>query len=558
MKAPKDHWIIQIEVTNACIHNCSNCTRLCGHHKKPFFMDYETFCRAVDSVIDHPGMIGIMGGEPTLHPRFTDLCQYLYKKLPSDRLPAPGTLRLPTDSFIEVRRKQELGEYEIQEYGDCPRPVIRGAGLFTTITPAYVKNYEIIQDVFKFQNLNDHTNASYHQPVLISRKDMGIDDKHWLKLREKCWVNRLWSSSITPKGCFFCEIAAAMDMLYDGPGGLPIEKNWWKRDIEDFREQFRWCELCGIPLKTFSRDAREGILDVSAENAALLQTKTTAQYHPSRLNIVKIEDGKIAEDSKKAAPYHGVSYIKNAQERISDKTQIFCGGFTGVLLCGSEDEERQCSERLRNNLKYLNELYVVINGCVVKKAENCGEGTVHYEKKVLLKDFLMQREPGQYFLFLTPEIELGDGFEKLRESVVNPGTLHMIDFVQEKNGESPYVRNAAELHSGLCALLNNNAKSLKEIKEDPALDAAGLRTIWKNWPVEKRVKLSDEMDSLMLDVGDPKSRKRNRRRRISDGEYLLKRWIRQYGVFQTGKYGVQIINQYGIKWVISRIRARIF
>ena len=71
-------------------------------------MEFETFCKAVDSVLDHPGLIGVMGGEPTLHPRFADMCRYLHEKLPKEKLPAPGAATLPTDSFIEVRRRQEL------------------------------------------------------------------------------------------------------------------------------------------------------------------------------------------------------------------------------------------------------------------------------------------------------------------------------------------------------------------------------------------------------------------------------------------------------------------
>ena len=71
-------------------------------------MEYDTFCRAVDSVMDHPGLIGVMGGEPTLHPRFADMCQYLYEKLPKEKLTPPDAFTLPTDSFIEVRRRQML------------------------------------------------------------------------------------------------------------------------------------------------------------------------------------------------------------------------------------------------------------------------------------------------------------------------------------------------------------------------------------------------------------------------------------------------------------------
>ena len=77
MRSPKDMQIIQIDITNACPNTCSNCTRFCGHHKKPFFMDFDTFKQAVDSLQDFPGMVGIIGGEPTLHPEFEKFADYL-------------------------------------------------------------------------------------------------------------------------------------------------------------------------------------------------------------------------------------------------------------------------------------------------------------------------------------------------------------------------------------------------------------------------------------------------------------------------------------------------
>ena len=76
MKSPAD-MIIQIEITNACMHKCSNCTRFCGHHKKPFFMDFKDFQKAVDSLKDFSGVVGVMGGEPTLHPRFKEIVKYI-------------------------------------------------------------------------------------------------------------------------------------------------------------------------------------------------------------------------------------------------------------------------------------------------------------------------------------------------------------------------------------------------------------------------------------------------------------------------------------------------
>lgn len=561
MKAPRDHWIIQIEVTNACIHKCSNCTRFCGLHKTPFFMSYETFCEAVDSIIDHPGLIGVMGGEPTLHPQFTELCRYLQKKLPTDRLGKPENFILPTDSFIEVRRRSELGEYVFHDYGDGPRPVIFGAGLWTTVTPNYMKNFEIIQDVFKYQLLNDHSNASYHQPILISRKDMGIDDKKWIRLREKCWINQQWSSSITPKGCFFCEIAAALDMLYDGPGGLPIEKDWWKRDIDDFKDQFRWCELCGIPLKTFARDAREGIVDVSEENAILLQEKATAKYIPDRLNLVEISDGKISEESKKATTeYLGSSYIKNAQERISVRTPIFAKKFIGIMLCDSEAEITSCEDKIKKNMKYVEQLYIIVDGMIKKIISTTGKNDCSvYHSQLTVQEFLEYLEEGIYLIFFTGEIILGDGFRKLKECVINPGTLHAIYFSRiQKNIENPYIETNGKQNSGICALLNNRAISLKKMKLNVKLNRVWLEGLWNEWPPEKRVELSVAMNSALLGVGDSKNRKTTRYRRLKDGKYFLEKCVRENGLLKTGYYGLFFVRKYGLKLLAEKMRRRIF
>ena len=61
----------------------------------------------------------------------------------------------------------------------------------------------------------------------------------------------------SPKGAFFCEIAGSLDMLFDGPGGWPIEPGWWKRTPADFGDQLKWCEMCSVALKVPTMDANE-------------------------------------------------------------------------------------------------------------------------------------------------------------------------------------------------------------------------------------------------------------------------------------------------------------
>ena len=91
---------VQIETTSACLLSCSNCTRFCGH-KAPFFMEPEPFKAAIDSMVDFPAVIGLMGGEPLLHPRFEEYCEYALAKI------VAVTDTLDTEE-VELRACEEL------------------------------------------------------------------------------------------------------------------------------------------------------------------------------------------------------------------------------------------------------------------------------------------------------------------------------------------------------------------------------------------------------------------------------------------------------------------
>ncbi|HIE36324.1 MAG TPA: 4Fe-4S cluster-binding domain-containing protein [Candidatus Omnitrophica bacterium] len=75
MKAIKDMWLIQIEITNGFV----------GHHKKTYFIDLEMIEKAIDSLEGFEGGIGIMGGEPAFHPKFVEICKLLQKKVPPEK-----------------------------------------------------------------------------------------------------------------------------------------------------------------------------------------------------------------------------------------------------------------------------------------------------------------------------------------------------------------------------------------------------------------------------------------------------------------------------------------
>ena len=174
MKSPQDMRIIQIDITNACIHQCSNCTRFCGHHKNPFFMDFETFKKAVDSFEGYEGTVGIMGGEPTLHPQFRRFLEYLNEHKYYEK--TENLLTTPTKNFMNVIAQMEQRDTYMKMFDGGKQRCVKGYGLWSALSNNYRAYYEYIQDTFNFQALNDHTNIMYHSPIMVRRKDLKIPD----------------------------------------------------------------------------------------------------------------------------------------------------------------------------------------------------------------------------------------------------------------------------------------------------------------------------------------------------------------------------------------------
>jgi len=241
---PQEQWAIQIDVTNKCNRECSNCTRCVPHIHKPFFMSVEFFAKACDALKDFPNesipnsftpsrkVVGMLGGEPLLHPQFDELCRTMVSIIPNK----------------EHR------------------------GLWTGIRWQSTAHADLIESTFGYINNNLHNSECLHSPVLVASADIIADKQERAAIQDKCWLQEKWSGAITPKGFFFCEVAAALDMLFDGPGGLPVTAGCWGTPLDGFMVQReRWCDRCGISLNLRGRRDSERLDDISKSNLELLK-----------------------------------------------------------------------------------------------------------------------------------------------------------------------------------------------------------------------------------------------------------------------------------------------
>ena len=89
-----------------------------------------------------------------------------------------------------------------------------------------------------------------------------------------------------------------LDILFDGPGGWPIEDGWWNKTPEQFQDQVkRYCPMCSasIPLEILSDHADFDY--VSKGNAKKLEEIQSPKFLKSAF---KIYDKKYTLDDYKA------------------------------------------------------------------------------------------------------------------------------------------------------------------------------------------------------------------------------------------------------------------
>lgn len=214
-------------------------------------MSTECFREAVRSLVDWPGIVGIFGGNPCVHPQFEQICDILCEEIPE-------------------QKHRGLWSNDLMKHGALCRKVFYPEGRFNLnahgIRDAYLGFDKYLTG--KAIRHSDTTQAQ-HAAMLASFEDFGVPLSEWIEARENCDINQKWSGAIVERSgkpfAYFCEVAAAIDGVLGLNRGMPVAAGWWKHtmDAKDFDNQVAICNVCAVPLRMKGRPDREERYDVS-------------------------------------------------------------------------------------------------------------------------------------------------------------------------------------------------------------------------------------------------------------------------------------------------------
>jgi len=231
---------IQILTTRACDRACHGCTQGCNFrgHAQPISLDH--FDQACRSLFDYWGVVGVFGGNPTLHPKFGTICSILRQYVPWDRRGIWANRLFGQGRVVQATFNPSISNVNVHLDGEAAQE-------FHREWPR-VHVYGVNDD-------------SRHAPPFIAMCDLVHNEGRRGELVSQCDINQHWSAMIGEfRGelrAWFCEIAGAQSILHqsdpDYPDtGVPVVPGWWNQPIEYYANQVRkHCHECGIPLRGY-------------------------------------------------------------------------------------------------------------------------------------------------------------------------------------------------------------------------------------------------------------------------------------------------------------------
>lgn len=322
MKSPAEHRTIQLELTSSCVKKCSNCTRFSGTKLKESFLAEEQFRAGIDSLVEYSlqphAMIGFMGGESLLHPKFREFCEYASSKISRDKLGLWST-------FPDAPKYKAYADVIVKTFGnillnDHSRDDIMHAPVLMAAEEYFRKPCPECNGTKHVAKWKDDPSGVQRECLSCDDKGTVTDDASMFRAQEHCWIQESWSSSINPKGAWFCEVAAALSDLFDGPEGWKVEPGWWKRTPMDFKEQRDWaCRRCGaaLPIERI-RNSQDPGDDVSPGNLKRLMEIKSKKVARGEYNLheeFKFDPKLLENHGYPTQPYKEFQYRQGIADR---------------------------------------------------------------------------------------------------------------------------------------------------------------------------------------------------------------------------------------------------
>lgn len=459
MRSPADADIMVVDITNRCMLACSNCTRAIAHQTHTREMTPEYFREVLQCLKGwyQPGrVVGLIGGEPTLHSQFEELCLVFQEEWNPGQDCTHG--RGPIGDF---------NQFAIQRLHDRSN----GRGLWTSFGPRFRNHAEVVYDTFSHWNPNDHSQGGVHQTGLVDAREMcqhlGIPWEDFPQYRDNCWVQNTWSAGITPKGNYFCEHAGTIDLLLTG-GKLAWknEPDWWKRTPDQFGEQLSLCEHCALCLPGPSRKDSLDTDVLGDEWTQKLQELGSPAV--KRGNFVALSDLKAFDKRTITTKdnYVGESGIRVA----ADNKHVRPKKLSMVVVAVGQGSVDQLQQTFEKNRHHFDEIVVVSDPDYPFRF---GNGLQHkdvflkphmedaFNKGYYLNAGLGALKDPEWIIFTDADILLASN---LREAVFshswNPGCLY---YTQRTDQTSPPEINSGA--NGFFQMWNPRAKSLRHLGE---------------------------------------------------------------------------------------------
>lgn len=294
MNPINESWVAHLDVTGRCQHACTYCSRYSRHLRtdQRYDMSLQQVEQALQSLEGWPNLVGLIGGEPVLHPQFAEICRLYQKYFPKEK-----------------------------------------CYLWTSGGPKYQEYLPVINETFIYICYNEHNEhqkeTCRHQPLTLAIDEMIPDKELRDKLIDNCWVQLTWAPTINYFGAYFCEVGAAQDLiLNEGKNAWPVENGWWHKTPEQFQDQVQaLCGKCGMAIPT----ERQLIKDTKEKFTPLL----LEEFRAKGLRKVSDDDVEVVYDTlSKEQIQQNISkwYPGNYRGDLADDSACCEGpGFKGEL-----------------------------------------------------------------------------------------------------------------------------------------------------------------------------------------------------------------------------------